>query len=82
MSKKDKRLKKIGNNPKTVSFSDLVSVLTDYGFNLVSVTGTHHTYKVGSHRITVPYRRPFVKEHYVKAALEMFEAIDEEQGDN
>jgi hypothetical protein len=82
MSKKAKLLQKIRNNPKVVSFKDLDGLLTGYGF--VSRTprsgSSHHIYTLGRHQISVPYRRPHVKEVYVRHVLEILAQIDEERG--
>ena len=81
MSKKEKLVQKIRNNPKAVSFEDLVSILTWYGFvKRSSHSGTSHVfYTLGVHKIPVPYRRPYVKEVYVRQVLEILDQIDEEQ---
>jgi len=81
MSKKEKLVQKIRNNPKAVSFDDLDSVLVWYGFvKRSSRSGTSHVYyTLGIHQISVPYRRPYVKEVYVRQVLEILDQIDEEQ---
>jgi hypothetical protein len=81
MSKKEKLVQKIRNNPKTVSFEDLDSVLTWYGFvKRSSSSGTSHVYyTLGVYQISVPYRRPHVKATYVRQVLDILDQIDEEQ---
>ena len=82
MTKKAKLLQKIKNNPKAVAFNDLDGLLTGYGFaRRVPRSGSsHHIYTLGRHQISVPYRRPYVKEVYVRHVLEILAQIDEEQG--
>lgn len=82
MSKAEKLLVKIRNNPKTVSFDDLDKVLLQIGFECRQPRSgsSHYVYTYGSFRLTVPYNRPYVKAFYVKQAIEFIELIlqDEE----
>jgi hypothetical protein len=41
---------------------------------------SHQIYTLGRHQIAVPFRRPYVKEIYVRHVLEILAQIDEEQG--
>ena len=82
MSKRAKRLQRLRNNPKNVTFDDLRIVLEDYGFVLERSSGSHHSFKVkvaGEFRLlVVPYSRP-VRPIYVKDAIELIDEIIEEQ---
>lgn len=80
MAKTEKLLVKIRSNPKTVSFDDLDKVLCDCGFSRrQSGKGTsHYYYTFGSFKLSVPYRRPHVKEIYVKQALAYIDQIVED----
>lgn len=82
MTKKAKLFQKIKNNPKVVSFNDLDGLLIGYGFacRAPSSGSSHHIYTLGRHQISVPYKRPYVKEVYVRHVLEILAQIDEEQG--
>lgn len=84
MSKAEKLLAKIRNNPKTVTFEDLDKVLVQLGFvcRQPKSGSSHYVYTYVSFRLTVPYKRPHVKEFYVKQALEFIDQIfhDEEDG--
>lgn len=77
MTKRDKRLKKLRQNPKDVSFDELKQVLEDFGFVHVRSSGSHHTFIaiIGDKnwRLTIPFNRP-IKTPYIKQSLE---AIDE-----
>ncbi len=44
MVKKQKLLKKILNNTRDVSFSDMVKVVESFGFELGRVSGSHHIF--------------------------------------
>ena len=75
MSKRQKRLNKLFQNPKTVSFSELSRVLSDLGFEMrqPSSGSSHYIYTKGMVQISIPYKRPYVKEVYIKRVLELIE---------
>lgn len=70
MSSKDKLLKSIENNPKDVKFNDIKKFLEWFGFELISVTGSHHKFKCGDKSVVVPYHKP-IKEVYIKQILDL-----------
>ncbi len=78
MSKRQKRLQKLRQNPKDVSFDELRQVLQTEGFLLDHVTGSHHIFRaqIGGEVLTVviPFARP-VKPIYVKRALQEIEKL-------
>jgi predicted RNA binding protein YcfA (HicA-like mRNA interferase family) len=82
MTKREKRLQKMRQNPKDVSFADLRTVLEDFGFELVRSSGSHHSFNItidGESRLfVVPYRHP-VKAVYVREALLLIDKIQSEQ---
>ncbi|MBL1136225.1 MAG: hypothetical protein D8M56_13030 [Chloroflexi bacterium] len=45
LSKKEKRLQKIRQNRKNVSFEELAQVLEDWGFLFVRSKGSHHRFE-------------------------------------
>lgn len=45
MSKREKRLQKLRQNQKDVSFEELRQVLEDHGFTLDHATGSHFTFR-------------------------------------
>ena len=83
MSKRQKRLQRLRQNPKDVSFEALEQVLSDYGFEHIRTSGSHHTFiaVIGERnwRLTIPFRRP-VKFPYVRAALAAIDEIIALQG--
>ena len=80
MAKREKRVRKIFQNPKTVPFRELDRVLKDFGFELRQPGSgrSHFIYTKGENQISVPFRRPFVKEVYVKRVLELIGGENEE----
>lgn len=71
MSKLEKLLARIKNNPKTVSFKDLEKVLLRDGYQKRQPRGgsSHYIFKKGRNILSVPYNTPFVKECYVEQAI-------------
>lgn len=80
MSRQEKLLAKIRNNPKGVRFQDLTRLLEWYGFELKRVKGSHHAYTRGHYNLIVPKRKPHVHSYVVKDALEILDELlkDEE----
>jgi len=81
VTKREKRVKKLFQNPKTVPFKELDKVLKDAGFCLrqPGSGSSHFVYTKGIIQISVPFKRPFVKEVYVKRVLELLGREDEEK---
>ena len=84
MSRKRKTLEKLRRNPKNVSFKELDKILGWYGF-ISSQPGkgsSHYVYKLRiagkTFRITVPYKRPFIKQCYIKQVMLILDELDNE----
>jgi len=77
MSKKEKALARIRQNPHHVSFEDLEKILLYLGFIRRKSKGSHRTYTLGRHIIRIPVRKPFLKPIYVKLALRELDEIKE-----
>ncbi len=79
MSKAKKRLKKLRNNPKSVSFQDAESVLLSLGFELKRIQGSHHIYTIEidgvTSLLTIPYKRPHIGRIYVKQILALIDEL-------
>src|SRR5260221_13538468 len=77
MAKREKRLQKLRQNPRNVSFDELRQVLEDHGFTLARITGSHHIFvaEIGEQvwKLTIPFHKP-IKTTYIRTALN---AIDE-----
>lgn len=73
MTKKAKRVKKLFQNPRAVSFKELDQVLRSLSFQVrqPSSGSSHFIYTKGEIQISVPFRRPHVLEVYVKRVLEL-----------
>ncbi len=80
MTRREKQLAKIRNNPKNVRFGELDKLLRNFGFERRQPRkgSSHYFYFFGKHRLTVPKKRPFVKTIYVKQALKIIEDIENE----
>ena len=82
MSKREKRLQKIRQNPNNVSIDELAQVLKDYGIEYDHATGSHHIYRYTLNgqklRLSIPYRKP-IKAIYVKESILVIDQIRAEQ---
>jgi len=75
MTKREKDLSKIKDYPKNVRFSDLDRILLDIGFEKRQ-KGSHAVYSYpGYPPITVPNRKPFLLQVYVRNAVQVIERI-------
>lgn len=77
MSRREKLLEKVRNNPRAVTYEELARVLEWHGFQLRRSRGSHHLFKRGRRQITVVYRRPHVHPAAVKEALALIDEIEE-----
>lgn len=76
MSKTEKLLKKIRQNPKNVRFKDIDKLLLSFDFEKRQ-RGSHATYVLKNKgRITIPVRKPFILPVYVKEVLKLLEEMD------
>lgn len=75
MSKLEKLLQRIRNNPLQVRFVELDKILLNEGFNKRQPGGgsSHYIYTKGCKRLTVPFRKPYILEAYVKLAIKAIE---------
>ncbi len=70
MSKLDKLIQSMKNNPKDIDFEELKKLLERYGYEANNTGGSHWVFrKEGCNSITIPYKKP-VKAIYVKKVLE------------
>lgn len=77
MSKKEKALARLRQNPKHVRFEEIEKVLVGLGFKKRQDGTSHATFTFGGHIVTVPKRKPFVKPKYVELVMEMLDKIKE-----
>ena len=77
MSKKEKLLKSIKNNPKDVRFDDLKKLLIAYGYEPHNNGGSHWVFKKdGFNDEVVPRKNP-LKAYYAIRALKSLGVYDE-----
>ena len=79
MSRRDKAIERWGNNPKSVRFEDVDALLLHLGFTRRQGGTSHTVYTLGTHRITIPYRRPFILPVYVKTLLRMLDEMEQDE---
>lgn len=77
ITKKEKLLNRIRNNPKTVKFEEIDKILIDVGFERRQPSGgsSHYTYVLEDRILTVPYKKPYVKVIYIKIAIKLLEDL-------
>lgn len=77
MSKKEKLLQKIKNNPTNVKFDTIQSLLLYLGFDERTPRrgSSHHTFTYRNHILTVPKHKP-VKTIYIKKVLSILEELN------
>lgn len=75
MSRLEKLYRRVKNNPKAVRFEELDRILRASGFVRRQPRGgsSHYVYKKGRKMVTVPYRKPHIKEAYVRMVIEAIE---------
>lgn len=80
MSKRDKLLQSIKNNPSNVKFETLQKLLLHYSFKERQPKGgsSHYTYTLGKLILTVPKHKP-VNKIYVKQFLKFIDEIENNQ---
>ncbi len=82
MSKREKRLQKLRQNPQNVSMDELEQVLNDYGIYRDHATGSHHIFRYNlngkRNALSIPYARP-IKSKYVKDAIDIIDQVREEE---
>jgi predicted RNA binding protein YcfA (HicA-like mRNA interferase family) len=78
LSKKEKALEKLRQNPKHVRFEELETILLRLGFQKRQDNTSHAMFTLGNHIVNVPKRKPFVKPKYINLVLKALEEIQEE----
>ena len=79
MSKRDKQLQAMRNNPKNVKFETIRNILLRNGFTETVPSGgsSHYTFSKGAYRITVVKDKP-VNSIYIKQAIRIIGLCEEE----
>ena len=83
MSKLEKLLERIINNPKTVRFEELDKILIKEGFarRQSSKGSSHYVYTKDDNFIVIPYNKPYIKRVYVERAIELINECLEDNDD-
>lgn len=83
MSYYEKLYEKIKNNPNNVRFEDIDQLLVRGGFIRRDTKGSHFIYThpdlndIKDH-VNIPYKKPTIKPHYIRDAIEKFERANPE----
>ncbi|MGI9066258.1 MAG: type II toxin-antitoxin system HicA family toxin [Pyrinomonadaceae bacterium] len=72
--RKRKLLERLKNNPRSATFDDIRTLLSQEGFTLDRVTGSHHIFKRVGLTFVIPVHGNRVKSVYVKRVVELIEA--------
>lgn len=75
MSRKEKLLERLKNNPNDATFADIRAMLEQEGFQLDRVSGSHHVFKREDVIFVVPVHKNRVKSVYVKRAVAIIEDL-------
>mgnify|MGYP006313014565 CR=1 FL=1 len=77
MSKREKLLEKIRNNPRAVRFEDIDLLLTQYNFTRRQPRSgsSHYFYSFGSYNITIARHKPYIHFKGVKEVLNILDEI-------
>ena len=78
MTKKEKVLQKLRQNPKHVRFEELETILLGLGFQKRQDGTSHAMFTLGEHILNIPKLKPFVKPKYVGLALKVLDEIEME----
>ena len=78
MSKHEKIIQKLCQNPKNVRFEEIDTLLCGLGFEKRQRGTSHVTYTIpGRHPLTIPFRKPFILPVYVKQILQLLDELDD-----
>ena len=77
MTKRDKDLERLRQNPRSVRFEDLDKVLRRFGFEVSQPRSgsSHYVYKHGAYKLVVAKHEPFVHSKAVKAVIDILDEI-------
>jgi len=79
MTKADKDIVRLRQNPNHVRYEELVTILTRLGFQRKQDSTSHVRFTYGNHILVIPKRKPFLKPVYVKQVLKILDLILEEE---
>ncbi len=70
--------RRVAQRPHSVRLSELQQLLEAYGWTLDRSVGSHHIFRRGGQKLSVPFRRPHLRVAYVRLALQMTEGEDDD----
>ena len=77
MSKREKALYRLRNNPSNVRYEELEALLIYLGFTKRQEGTSHAIFLIkGCLPITIPIRKPFLKTVYVKNVIKAIDDLD------
>lgn len=79
MTKADKDIICLRQNPNHVRYEELVTILTQLGFQRKQDSTSHVRFTHGNHILVIPKRKPFLKPVYVKQVLKILDMFLEEE---
>jgi len=83
MSKFEKDLAKLKQNPKNVRYEELEKILLRLGFTNRQNGTSHVVFKKDKFILPIPKNKPFIKPVYIKEAIKFIEIIlDEDEIEN
>jgi predicted RNA binding protein YcfA (HicA-like mRNA interferase family) len=84
VTKLEKRIQRLEQNPRSISSKELSSILTALGFECRGGKGSHECYKhpkLPEIKLTVPDQNP-LKQPYVAKALDAIHRLEELEDDD
>ena len=82
MTKAQKDLDRLRQNPCHVRYTELVTILARFGFERKQDSTSHVRFRYKHHILVVPKRKPFLKPVYVTQVLKMLDQILDEDPDS
>ena len=65
--------RRIASRPNSVRFEELQRLLEVYGWTVIRIRGSHHTFQRGGDRYVIPRRTPQMLPDYVRGVLDRTE---------
>lgn len=70
--------RRIAQRPNAVTLAELRRLVEAYGWTLDRIAGSHHIFRRGGRKLSIPLRRPHVLLAYVRQALKETENDDDD----
>lgn len=77
MTKREKRLVKLKNNPTTASLREMKTILSGYGYKIVRIKGSHYFFEHETQGIiSIPVHNQKVKQCYIKRLIQIIASYE------